>query len=309
MVHSLNYFEVEQACVSVASLLGTLRSPVLLVGIPRGGIASAYALKPHIKAEMVFVTTPDEVLSLESAKMGTVVLVDDLVDSGKTMTETADYLQSQGLAVHYRAALFAKGDAPQTRVGTVLHDWIVFPWEQGESGPEDAVRRLIQFAGDDPDRPGLKDTPARYLRFLEEWRKIAEDPPKLTTFASSQQDLVVVKDVAFYSLCEHHLLPYHGVMHVGYLPHGSVLGLSKVPRLVRRYSSKFTIQEDLTADVAHAIQNATASNDVAVVSEATHTCALIRGVRAGADMRMTSSALYGEFREGALRQEFLSLVR
>lgn len=281
---------------------------VYLYYIPQGGAPIAYAVASYLKEDFeVHVRSTVEYFEGSDARPIR-VLVDDIVDSGKSMNDEFDAGHEYDLTV----AMIAKRgliDLPSVAPYAFIedHEWATFPWEP-RGGPADAVRRIIQWAGDDPDREGLAETPLRFLNFLQEWKTLNETEVDAKTFPSNVGDLVVVKDVAFYSLCEHHLLPYHGVMHVGYIPHGSVLGLSKIPRIIRQLSSRFTIQEGLTHDVANSLATAVGSFDVAVVSQATHTCSMIRGVRVSG-MEMQSSAMLGSFREGELRAEFLSLIR
>lgn len=172
----------------------------------------------------------------------------------------------------------------------------------------EAVKVLILYLGGNPDQEDLKDTPRRVLAFYDEF-KAACEPQDFTWFQSDVSDLLVVKDVPLFSLCAHHILPYYGKAHVGYLPSGRLLGLSKVARIVRQQASRLTVQEELSRDIAKAVQEATASQDVAVVTEASHMCMAMRGIRA-VGAQATASAMLGRFRsEPELRAEFLGIVR
>jgi GTP cyclohydrolase IA len=178
---------------------------------------------------------------------------------------------------------------------------------------EELVREMIVRLGEDPDREGLLRTPERVekaMRFLVKGYK--EDPAVLLSdalFTVSYDEMVIVKDVEMFSLCEHHLLPFFGKVHVAYIPKGKVIGLSKIPRLIDAFSRRLQIQERLTTQIAEAIQNAIEPQGVGVVIEARHLCMMMRGVEKQHSSAVTSSML-GCFRsEEETRTEFLSLIR
>lgn len=183
-----------------------------------------------------------------------------------------------------------------------------------QSDAEAAVRTLIEWAGDDPDREGLLDTPARVARSYRELFAGYEIEPRAyleRTFeeVGGYDQLVVLKDIRFVSFCEHHMLPVVGVAHVGYLPTDRVVGISKLARVVRGYARRLQIQEKMTSEIAHAIEEVLRPQGVGVVIEAEHSCMTLRGVDApGASL--TTSALLGVVRDDArTREEFLRLVR
>ncbi len=178
---------------------------------------------------------------------------------------------------------------------------------------EDLVREMIIRLGEDPDREGLSRTPARVekaMQFLVKGYK--EDPEALlreALFTVNYDEMVIVKDVEMFSLCEHHLLPFFGKVHVAYIPNGKVIGLSKIPRLIEAFSRRLQIQERLTTQIAEAIQSAVEPQGVGVVIEARHLCMMMRGVEKQHSSAVTSSML-GSFRsEEETRTEFLSLIR
>ena len=178
---------------------------------------------------------------------------------------------------------------------------------------EELVREMLVRLGEDPDREGLSRTPARVekaMRFLVKGYK--DDPEALlrgALFAVSYDEMVIVKDIEMFSLCEHHLLPFFGKVHVAYIPNGKVIGLSKIPRLIESFSRRLQIQERLTTQIAEAIQNAIDPQGVGVVVEARHLCMMMRGVEKQHSSAVTSSML-GCFRnEEETRTEFLSLIR
>jgi GTP cyclohydrolase I len=178
---------------------------------------------------------------------------------------------------------------------------------------EELVREMLVRLGEDPDREGLSHTPARVekaMRFLVKGYK--DDPEALlrkALFTVGYDEMVIVKDIEMFSLCEHHLLPFFGKVHVAYIPNGKVIGLSKIPRLIEAFSRRLQIQERLTTQIAEAIQNAIEPQGVGVVIEARHLCMMMRGVEKQHSSAVTSSML-GSFRsEEETRTEFLSLIR
>jgi len=178
---------------------------------------------------------------------------------------------------------------------------------------EELVREMIVRLGEDPDREGLIRTPARVekaMQFLVKGYK--EDPEALlrkALFTVSYDEMVIVIDIEMFSLCEHHLLPFFGKVHVAYIPNGKVIGLSKIPRLIEAFSRRLQIQERLTTQIAEAIQHAIEPQGVGVVIEARHLCMMMRGVEKQHSSAVTSSML-GSFRsEEETRTEFLSLIR
>jgi GTP cyclohydrolase I len=178
---------------------------------------------------------------------------------------------------------------------------------------EAAVRELLLAVGEDPDRPGLQDTPARVARaYTETFAGLWQDPYEVLTasFDEDHDELVLVKDIPMYSTCEHHLVPFHGVAHVGYIPglDGKVTGLSKLARLVEVYARRPQVQERMTAQIADALQEVLKPRGTLVVIEAEHLCMAMRGVRKPGS-RTVTSAVRGIFRENAsTRAEAMSLV-
>jgi GTP cyclohydrolase I len=183
--------------------------------------------------------------------------------------------------------------------------------------PTDPIAELVESLlvelGEDPDRQGLKATPDRVSRSLRELTAgYGVKPEEVIADAIFDQDydeMVLVKDIAFYSLCEHHMLPFFGHVHVGYLPNGKVVGLSKIPRLIEIYARRLQIQEQLTREIAEALNSALAPKGVGVVIEARHLCMEMRGVETPGG-RMITSCMLGTFRKDPrTRAEFLDLVR
>jgi len=178
---------------------------------------------------------------------------------------------------------------------------------------EDLVREMIVRLGEDPTREGLSRTPSRvhraYEYLLKGYREDPEAMLKDALFSVTYDEMVIIKDVEMFSLCEHHMLPFFGKVHVAYIPNGKVIGLSKIPRLVEIFSRRLQIQERLTTQIAETIQKAIEPQGVGVVIEARHLCMMMRGVEKQHSAAVTSSML-GCFRdEQETRTEFLSLIR
>ena len=178
---------------------------------------------------------------------------------------------------------------------------------------EELVREMIVRLGEDPQREGLVRTPERVHRAYEHLMKgYSEDADamlKAALFTVTYDEMVIVKDVEMFSLCEHHMLPFFGKVHVAYIPNGKVIGLSKIPRLIEIFSRRLQIQERLTMQIAETIQKAIEPQGVGVVIEARHLCMMMRGVEKQHSAAVTSSML-GCFRdEQETRTEFLSLIR
>jgi GTP cyclohydrolase IA len=177
---------------------------------------------------------------------------------------------------------------------------------------KDAVRTILEGIGEDPDRPGLQRTPGRIVRMLAELTAgYHVDPVKLVNeaiFEVKYDEMVVVRDIDFYSMCEHHMLPFFGRCHVGYIPNGRVIGLSKIPRIVEMYARRLQLQERMTQEIAEFLRDTLHPQGVAVVAEGLHMCAAMRGVKK-ANARMVTSAMLGTFRRNATtRSEFLANI-
>ncbi len=176
---------------------------------------------------------------------------------------------------------------------------------------QELVRALLTEMGEDPDREGLRDTPRRYAAAMEfltsGYRQSQEEIIGTAVFTQAVDDMIIVRDIELYSLCEHHLLPFFGRCHLGYIADGKVLGVSKLARLVDLYARRLQIQERLTQQVAQAIMDQGAIG-CGVVIEAQHLCMMMRGVEKQNSL-MTTSAVLGTFRQSALtRNEFLTLI-
>lgn len=195
-----------------------------------------------------------------------------------------------------------------------LPEFVVAPElpEQNLNPVHNAVKTILTEIGEDPQRQGLVKTPDRVARMFEELTSgYHTDPVKLINgalFDVDYDEMVLVKDIEFYSLCEHHMLPFFGKAHVAYIPDGKVIGLSKIPRIVEMYARRLQVQERMTAEIAQFLQEAVQAKGVAVLVEGSHMCGMMRGVRKS-ETSMTTTTLLGAFKEDRqLKADFLAQV-
>ena len=182
------------------------------------------------------------------------------------------------------------------------------PYDQVRA--EKAVRELLLALGEDPDREGLKETPARVARAMKEnFEGLWQSPEDVltTTFDIGHEELVIVRDIEVFSHCEHHLTPFHGVAHVGYIPSGKITGLSKVARLVDLFARRPQVQERLTTQIADALVEILKPMGVIVIIDCEHLCMSMRGVRKS-EAKTITSAVRGQLRDPATRAEAMSLI-
>jgi GTP cyclohydrolase IA len=201
-----------------------------------------------------------------------------------------------------------------TKTTNPLTDFMVAPEsvEPFESNLHTAVRVILEEIGEDPDRQGLVKTPDRVSRMYEELTAgYRTDPVKLINgalFDVEYAETVVVKDIEFYSMCEHHMLPFFGKAYVAYIPDGKVIGLSKIPRIVEMFARRLQVQERMTSEIAHFLQEAVNAKGVAVLVEGSHMCGMMRGVKKS-EASMSTTTYLGAFKEDPqLRTEFLAQV-
>lgn len=178
---------------------------------------------------------------------------------------------------------------------------------------QEIVRKLLQDLGEDPTRQGLVKTPERVessLKYLTSGYNLnPEEIIKSATFAEKSDEMVIVKNIEFFSLCEHHMLPFFGKAHIGYIPNGHVIGLSKIPRVVDIFARRLQLQERLTTEIAGSLQRHLKPQGVGVIMEASHLCMMMRGVMKTGSTTVTS-AMQGNFKtDHRTRQEFLTLIK
>ena len=175
------------------------------------------------------------------------------------------------------------------------------------------IARQLELLGEDPAREGLRRTPQRVAESLS-WLTRGYDMQVADVvgdalFAEAHENMVMVRDIEFYSMCEHHMLPFYGKVHIGYIPNGTIIGLSKLPRIVEVFARRLQVQERMTEEIAEALQSVLGAKGVGVVVEAVHLCMMMRGVEKQ-NSRTTTSALRGQFRDCPMtRGEFLGLAR
>ncbi len=277
----------------ILEALPSQHQQIKIFPVPRGGVAVAYLLLRFLNNAVV-------VHNAAEAD----VIIDDLIDSGATRQRYAQKFLAK--------PFFALFDKAQEFPG----EWVVFPWEETdqESGANDIPVRLLQYIGEDPQRGGLLETPKRFLKAWDYWTQgYGQDPETILKVfkdgAEKCNELVLVKDIPLYSHCEHHLAPFFGVAHIGYIPDGQIVGLSKLSRLADIFARRLQVQERLTNQIADALTTALAPVGVGVILECRHLCMESRGIqRQGATT--TTSAMRGALMdEPSARAEFLRLVR
>ena len=290
-VQDLTYFMSKR--ISEHPVARKYKNP-LVYPIPRGGVPVAYRLQLH---RVFQIANNPEVADY---------FVDDLIDSGATLDRFG-----KGYGKPF-FALLDKRDEDSLYHGK----WVQFPWEESLAGDmESTVVRFLEQIGEDPTRGGLVETPARVAKaWLEHWISGYDQDPSsvLKQFedgGESYDEMILVRDIPFYSHCEHHLAPFFGTADIAYIPNGKIVGLSKLSRLLDIYAHRLQVQERLTAQVANSLMEHLGALGVAVSVRARHLCMESRGIRKQNSQTVTNSML-GVFREdAAARNEFLSSIR
>lgn len=267
-----------------------------IYGVPQGGAPLAVMVSKYLDVEVI-----------ENPTLGrNCLVVDDLVDSGRTLAAYAKDFRTD--------AAFIKSHSPRHLAphARLIDDWLVFPWEKNDGAPTDGIVRLIEFIGEDPSREGLIETPERVLRA---WREMTEgyraDIAEILSKSfdvGSVDEMVILRDIPFVSICEHHLLPFTGKASLAYVPKDRVVGLSKMARLVDAYAKRLQVQERLTNQIRDALDHHLSPLGAGVIVEASHTCMCYRGVKKTGSM--ITSSLSGIFRnDQAARAELMNLLR
>lgn len=265
--------------------------PISVYAVPRGGIPARLAL---------FALDDETRFTISEDPVNCDIIVDDLIDTGRTRDKFA------------KKPFYALIDK---RKWAYDDDWVVWPWEgNSEAGIEDHIVRLLQYIGEDPTRGGLEETPKRVAKAWKEWCGGYDVDPAtvLKTFedgAEGVDEMVVVKNIPFYTHCEHHMAPFFGTATIGYLPDKKIVGLSKLSRLLDIYAKRLQVQERLGCQVADAIMDHLGALGCGVVITARHLCMESRGIcKQGSET--STSALRGLFKDDpAVRNEFLQLAR
>lgn len=232
------------------------------------------------------------------------LIVDDLIDSGKTLSQYPN---------NDKAVLYVKNNKEKevTYYADKIDKWIVLPWEK-EEDIHDTVIRQLEYIGEDVSREGLKETPKRVVK---SWKELyagynMDVYDIFKTFKEGACDeLVLLKDIEFYSTCEHHMLPFFGKIHIGYIPNKKVIGISKLARIVEVFARRLQIQERFVTQIAECINKYLEPIGVMVVAEAQHFCMTSRGIKK-INSKMITSSIIGVFRDDMkAREEFLDLIR
>jgi len=284
---------------AIINQVGPGQSVIQIYGVPRGGIPVAYLLRGF--ACLMVASNPEDAD----------VIVDDVIGTGATR---ARYCKSKLKANNPLFLTLGEFLSPPKQDA----EWITFPWEVTEGGHDesatDIVTRLLDYIGEDTKREGLSETPKRVLKAWSEWTEGYNQDPSLVMKvfedgAESYDEMVVVKDLPFYSHCEHHLAPFFGTATIAYIPNGKVIGLSKLGRVLNIFAKRLQVQERLTSQVAQALIDGLNPRGVGVLIKARHMCMESRGLNCQGHHTITS-ALKGNFlTEPAVRSEFLSLAK
>ena len=271
-----------------------------IYGVPRGGLLFAQALA--FKIGLPFITKlthhPDK----------EVLVVDDIIDSGRTRER---YNRYDFLSIHKSERERAINIKPFKFIHSV-NEWVEYWWEENETPAEDSVVRLIQLIGEDVSREGLQETPKRFIKAFQFLTSGYKENPEdiMKCFEDKDYDqIVLLKDIEIYSLCEHHMLPFFGKAHVAYIPNGKILGISKLARLVDIFSKRLQIQERIGEQVTKALEESLNPLGAACIIEAQHLCMRMRGVQKQNSVMVTSS-LKGAFRnDNKAREELMRLIK
>ncbi len=268
-----------------------------LYGMPKGGVPVAMALSAASGIPLVASVSKD------------ILVVDDLIDTGRTRSRYPD----NDMAVLHRKAWAPADRQTVYCVHQDCRDWIVYWWEgTEEKSVEDIIIRQLQFIGEDPTREGLLETPGRVVRAWGElFSGYKQDPSKiLKVFKDGACDeMVLLKNIEFYSMCEHHILPFFGKAHIAYIPDGRVVGISKLARLLEVFARRLQIQERLGQQITETLMKELKPKGAACILEAQHFCMTSRGV-GKQDSVMVTSSLTGVFRDKPeVRAEFMGLIK
>jgi GTP cyclohydrolase I len=277
----------------------------VIYGIPRGGIVPAL-----IVAHQCGGVVTENIASAT-------VIIDDLVDSGATADR---YIHKVATRDYCRfGALFSKGNHQYiTGIDLPESTWLVFPWEMSteDHSKDDIVVRMLQaiVPADEQDRAGIAETPQRVVKAWDEWFggyhvDLAEIFKTFEDGAEKCDEMVIVRDIPVYSHCEHHLAPFFGVAHIGYVPNNKIVGLSKLSRLVDAFAHRLQVQERLTNQIADAMDTHLAPLGVGVVIECRHMCMESRGIRRQGSKTITSAMRGALLEKPAARAEFMSLIK
>lgn len=303
MIRQYSLGELERDAEDIAHAIDRNKYTALY-GIPAGGIPLAFAL-----SKITGIPIVDEPYE-EVAEGGNCLIVDDLVDSGKTISRFEGF---DVVTLHVKEHT-PPGSRPMYYVENVGSAWVHYFWEGDaqEKSVTDHVTRLLEYVGEDPHRDGLEETPmrvAKALRFLTGGYDMNVDAIFKDFENPGYNEMVLLRNIEIYSLCEHHMMPFFGKAHVAYIPNGRVVGISKLARLVDMFARRLQIQERLCNQITETIMDKLGATGAACVIEAKHLCMLMRGVEKQNSVMVTSS-LRGAFMEKPeARAEFMAFIK
>lgn len=273
---NLSYKDIESAVDQLAFKIAETKYKNFY-GVPRGGVPIALMLGSKLNVPITDKITKDT------------LIVDDLSDSGMTLRQYKD---------NDTAVAYVKAHAPEPTywgVQTPSDEWLTFPYEETESDIESNVIRILEYIGEDPTREGLLETPKRYIKFLKQFTEKEEF--NFTVFeAEGYDEMIVQKDIPFFSLCEHHIAPFFGTATVAYIPTDKIVGLSKLARTVHHYARQLQNQERITNQIAERLIEELKPAGVAVTLSARHFCMEMRGVKTH-DVHTITTKVTGAFKD------------
>ncbi len=285
----------EEIAVILDEIFGNISIPLCLYGVPRGGIQAA-----HLVSERLSVKGVNNILVEDIEEVD--VIIDDIIDTGATRKKYDEYTNQFYALVDYQGK-----DKPDKG------RWTSFPWERmsNEDAPTQNIVRLLQYIGEDPEREGLKETPDRVIISFEKlyggYKQSTKDIIKCFE-KETCDEIVLLKNIEFYSTCEHHMLPFFGKAHIAYIPNKRVIGISKLARILEIYARRLQIQERLCQQITKDLQEFLDPQGAACIIEAQHFCMTSRGVEKQNSIMVTSS-LTGVFKTKIeARQELMSMV-
>lgn len=302
----------EQKCKELAQMMNMSKKILYLFPIPQGGIPVAMQLQKELIAlghKDVLLVDEDWFTANCVSQKSVLWIVDDIIDSGRTMQKHCPGGIFQTVALHLKEGssflptYYGEKIGPQT--------WIEYWWEKKGTDIKDHLVRQIEYIGEDPNREGLLETPKRIVK---SWDKIyggykVDISQLFKTFSDGACDsMVILKNIEFFSTCEHHLLPFHGKANIAYIPNGKVLGISKLARLLEAFSRRMQIQERIGEQVTESLMQYLDPLGAICVLEAQHFCMTARGVEKQNSVMVTSS-IKGCFLEYETRTEFLNLIK
>lgn len=308
---NVELFKVAMMNIYHAQILNEKKQYHAICGVPRGGIYVAIMLSNISGIKLI------DIEDLDSTA-GNILVCDDIIDSGKTrrMYNKYDFVC---IAMKHRFAMTLEQEMEgQIYCYEIMrkNQWVEFFWESKELPAEDSVIRLIQMIGDDPNREGLVETPKRFIKaynYIFDGYNMEIDSVLKTFIEDRFDEIVLLKDIEFYSMCEHHMLPFFGKAHIAYIPNGKILGVSKLARILEIFTRRLQIQERIGKQITSVLMNRLGAKGAACILEAKHMCMTMRGIEKQNSI-MTTSSMEGVFMGNttenlAARNELMALIK